>query len=96
MMAAPDVLQLKFKERRTCGEARRNDRSYCYRSTDYYKSTTYCIKKYKCFHAKSRFSYAVSWGMADNIIPSVATLMGTVRSFNQALRVEAEEKIEKS
>ncbi|CAM4119602.1 M20 family metallopeptidase [Bacillus sp. GX] len=34
-------------------------------------------------------------GMADNIIPSTATLMGTVRSFNQALRVEAEEKIEK-
>ena len=34
--------------------------------------------------------------MADNIIPSAATLMGTVRSFNQALRVEAEEKIEKS
>lgn len=33
--------------------------------------------------------------MADNIIPSVATLMGTVRSFNQVLRVEAEEKIEK-
>ena len=33
--------------------------------------------------------------MADNIIPSVATLMGTVRSFNQALRIEAEEKIEK-
>ncbi len=33
--------------------------------------------------------------MADNIIPSAATLMGTVRSFNQALRIEAEEKIEK-
>lgn len=34
-------------------------------------------------------------GTADNIIPSTATLMGTVRSFNQALRVEAEGKIEK-
>ncbi|MGE7882371.1 amidohydrolase [Bacillus sp. NPDC094077] len=33
-------------------------------------------------------------GTADNIIPNTATLMGTVRSFNQTLRVEAEEKIE--
>ncbi|KAA0766950.1 amidohydrolase [Bacillus sp. SH5-2] len=33
-------------------------------------------------------------GMADNIIPSVATLMGTVRSFNQTSRKEAEERIE--
>ena len=32
--------------------------------------------------------------MADNIIPNVATLMGTVRSFNQTLRKEAEERIE--
>lgn len=34
-------------------------------------------------------------GMADNIIPNAATLMGTVRSFNQTLRKEAEERIEK-
>lgn len=34
-------------------------------------------------------------GMADNIIPSAAALMGTVRSFNQTLREEAKEKIEK-
>ena len=95
MMAAPDVFTVEIQGKGTCGEAGGNDRSYCYRSADYYKSTTYCIKKYKCFHAKSRFSYAVSWGMADNIIPSAATLMGTVRSFNQALRLEAEEKIEK-
>lgn len=33
-------------------------------------------------------------GKADNIIPNTATLMGTVRSFNQTLRLEAEEKIE--
>jgi amidohydrolase len=33
-------------------------------------------------------------GMADNIIPSAAALMGTVRSFNQTLREEAKEKIE--
>ncbi|MEI4621952.1 amidohydrolase [Bacillus pfraonensis] len=33
-------------------------------------------------------------GTADNIIPSVAYLMGTVRSFDQTLREEAEEKIE--
>ncbi|WP_439020156.1 amidohydrolase [Bacillus thuringiensis] len=33
-------------------------------------------------------------GMADNIIPSVATLIGTVRSFNQTSRKEAEERIE--
>ncbi|KAB2443372.1 amidohydrolase [Bacillus luti] len=33
-------------------------------------------------------------GMADNIIPNAATLMGTVRSFNQTLRKEAEERIE--
>ncbi|KFN01391.1 amidohydrolase [Bacillus clarus] len=33
-------------------------------------------------------------GTADNIIPSAANLMGTVRSFNQRLRAEAEEKIE--
>ncbi|WP_459500983.1 M20 metallopeptidase family protein [Bacillus sp. C1] len=33
-------------------------------------------------------------GTADNIIPSAAYLMGTVRSFDQALRKEAEEKIE--
>lgn len=32
--------------------------------------------------------------MADNIIPSAAALMGTVRSFNQTLREEAKEKIE--
>ncbi|MGG5736575.1 MULTISPECIES: amidohydrolase [Bacillus cereus group] len=33
-------------------------------------------------------------GMADNIIPNGATLMGTVRSFNQTLREEAKEKVE--
>ncbi|HDR7792289.1 TPA: amidohydrolase [Bacillus luti] len=33
-------------------------------------------------------------GMADNIIPNTAILMGTVRSFDQKLREEAEEKIE--
>ncbi|EEK79864.1 amidohydrolase [Bacillus cereus] len=33
-------------------------------------------------------------GMADNIIPNAATLMGTVRSFNKTLRKEAEERIE--
>ena len=43
---------------------------------------------------KGSFGYAVSWGMADNIIPNAATLMGTVRSFNQTLRKEAEERIE--
>lgn len=33
-------------------------------------------------------------GTADNIIPNTASLMGTVRSFDQKLRKEAEEKIE--
>ncbi len=33
-------------------------------------------------------------GTADNIIPTTATLMGTVRSFNQTLRKESEERIE--
>ncbi|WP_441296552.1 amidohydrolase [Bacillus sp. AFS023182] len=33
-------------------------------------------------------------GTADNIVPDTAYLMGTVRSFDQALRKEAEERIE--
>ncbi|MEM5607303.1 amidohydrolase [Bacillus toyonensis] len=95
MMAAPDVFTVEIHGKGGhATRTRRNDRPYCYWSADYYKFTTYRIKKYKCFYAEGSFSYAISWGKADNIIPNTATLMGTVRSFNQTLRLEAEEKIE--
>ena len=93
-MAAPDVFTVEIQGKG--GHARPEETiDPLLSEQDYYKSTTYRIKKYKCFYAKGCFSYTISWGTADNIIPSTATLMGTVRSFNQALRVEAEGKIEK-
>ncbi|KEK23643.1 M20 metallopeptidase family protein [Bacillus gaemokensis] len=95
MMAAPDVFTIKVKGRG--GHAARpeetidpiavgaqiitNVQHIVSRNTDAFMQRVVSVTQ---FHG----------GSADNIIPDTAYLMGTVRSFNQKLREEAEERIE--
>ena len=56
-MAAPDVFTVEIQGKG--GHAARPEETIdpIAIGTDYYKSTTYRIKKYKCFYAKGCFSY---------------------------------------